>query len=491
MPPVAGPAATAPPSPRDTRARAVLVVASLLSVAYGVEALVDLARPKLEGFSQPALGVLGPLAPDGVKATFWCYLVSLGAAGVAAAAGLAATASAPDPAERARRTRISQLWLAAILLFPFTMFPLFLIKDHLDTFLVCVPTTAFALWVVTRMQRYRRMPARLVFAVFGWGLLVGSGFGSSMNIWLTDYYLNYAGISANVLETTHNMTSWVVLSAGVFEELGKGAGIAIAYLLCRRYVDNVVSGIVLGAAAGLGFNLIESVEYMSAAGGRNASMQYFSRQSLGLFGAHVAFTAVVGAAFGIARQLREPRRRRLVIACGFTLAAAGHFANDVLLRFYGEVKHNWFAPSPTMDVLVLQPALFVILQGPFVLLYLLLLRAGLREQREALAPALAFEVGTGSEAVTAEEIGVLLSPARRYYLTMQGLLTYGLIGYLTLARLFAAQLDLGMHHWQVSRRDLDPAAPDAVELRLQVLRRRIELARLGDQPLPAPLATLA
>jgi RsiW-degrading membrane proteinase PrsW (M82 family) len=463
----------------------VLVIATLMSLAYGIQALVDLCRPKFDDEPHPTIGILGPFIPNGVKATFWCYLSSLGVGLLVAVIGRATVVGALDPVQRARRARTVTLAVAAVLVVPFAMYPLTLLIGHIHYTVVCVPSTAFALWLVYRMQRYRRIPVRMLLAAFAWGALFGSGFGGSMNIWLIDYYRNYAHpATLDIVKAQHDLFSWVTLSAGIFEELGKGAGVAILYILYRRYFDNVVSGIVVGAAVGLGFNLSESVEYMS--NGLTAAQQYWFRQSLALMGAHVAFTAVVGAAFGVARQAPDARQRRLVIASGFLLAAAAHFANDVLLRFYGQVKEHWFSPTSAVDILVLQPLLFVVLQGPLVVLYLLLWRAGLKQQRAGLAAALTAEAASGSGAVADDEVDVLLRPERRFYLKMQALFGCGLIGYLGLGRLFAAQLDLGTQRWHRERGDMDEFAPDESVLRERVRRRRTEWQQLaGREVAPA------
>jgi hypothetical protein len=319
------------------------------------------------------------------------------------------------------------------------------------------------------MQRYRRMPVPLLPGVFTWGGLIGAGFGGANNIWVMDYSIGYLPVSMNLLKTMHAAYSWTFLSAGTTEELGKGAGVAVAYLLFRRHFDNVVSGIVLGAAAGLGFNFCESVEYMSNAGGLNAGYQYFARQSVGLMAAHTAFSAAVGAGFGIARQLGDARRRRIAVACGYAAAAAGHFANDATLRWFGE--HPWAKhPGQWLQVGLITPGQLLVLQGPLVLLYVWLLRSGLRDQRAALGVELTAEARSGHGAVTPREVPALLNPARRLRLRVDALRRGGgLEGYRALGRLYAAQLDLGMQRWHRSRGESDPWALQEPDLRRRVL----------------------
>jgi len=473
--------------PRDTRARAVLVLALVLTALYAAQLIVNVCRPNDTG--EATVGVLSDTYPAQLHATFWAVISGWIVAAVLAPVAVAAVRAAHDPQERARRRHRWQLGLAAVLLVPFAMYPLFTLGQHMEYAVACVPSTVFALWTVHRMQRHRRMPVRLLLAVFAWGALIGGGFGASMNIWVMDSVIGYAPVSLNMLKTMHTVYSCAFLSAGISEELGKGAGVAIAYLLFRRYFDNVVSGIVLGAAAGLGFNFCESVEYMSNSNGLGAGFQYFSRQSVGLMAAHTAFSAAVGAGFGIARQLADPRRRRLAIGCGYVAAAGGHFANDALLRYFGQ--HPWARnPGQWMQVGLITPGQLLALQGPFVLLYLWLLRSGLRDQRSALGVELDAEARSGHGAVTLREVPALLSPARRLRKRVDALRRGGADAYRELGRLYAAQLDLGMQLWHRSRGESDPWAVPEPELRRRVLlmkhARLVPYLPAGNIPPQAP-----
>src|SRR5260370_17311723 len=80
----------------------------------------------------------------------------------------------------------------------------------------------------------------------------------------------------------------------------------------RDEFDDVVDGIVYGAAVGLGFNFLESVAYMTniysifnpeGIGWEAAGIQWYARQVLGLFFGHATDTAVIGAGVGSAPPL--------------------------------------------------------------------------------------------------------------------------------------------------------------------------------------------
>jgi RsiW-degrading membrane proteinase PrsW (M82 family) len=471
----------------DRQLRYLLVMATAGSLLYGVQILIDIARPMV-GFSQPAVGLLGTSWPATVKVTFWAVMCSWLIVLAGWGFGVVWRRRTSDPVLRHRRAATVKMLMVVVLLLPFTVPATVTIFGHLTTLLVCLPSTAFALWLVRRMQRLRRMPVALLLGVFGWGALLAYGFGGSMNLWLFDYgpvYLLSRG--GDPIQMAHQLGTALFASAGIFEELGKGAGVAVAYLLFRRHFDDVVSGVVLGAAAGLGFNLAESIEYISNAAGGAADVQFWLRQTVGLMAAHTAFTAVLGAGFGVAHQLREPALRRIVIGCGYLCAAGAHFANDVLLPWLGQQVRAWFEPSDTVNVLIAQPAILLTVQAPLLVTYLLLLRRGLRGQVTMLATELPAEAATGRGAVTEPEIPILLRPRKRSRLRLAALRRYGPAVYRALGRLHAAQYDLAA----LRRRRIDyptgeaAAEEDALRERIGQLRAQLRTTVTATPARPA------
>jgi len=114
----------------------------------------------------------------------------------------------------------------------------------------------------------------------------------------------------------------------------------------RRHVDSVVAGVVLGAVVGLGFNLTESVEYMGDLNGA-AGFNYWMRQSVGLFGSHVAFSAVAGAGSCRPAARDAPRtsdRDRLRSARRLRRTPG----SNVLLSWFGRVHGQWFTAGETV-----------------------------------------------------------------------------------------------------------------------------------------------
>lgn len=454
------------PVTHDRRMCCVLMIAGLMSLLYAAELLVDLARPKVDG-SAPAVGLFSPLKPTLPRVLFWSVASGWAVALLVGIAVIVQRAAVRDPLALNHRVRTMQMVALAALLLPFTSAPLWVIAQNMKALLVCLPGTAFALWAAHRMQRYRRMPFRIPLATFGWGVLIAYGFGGSMNLWYMDYAPAYIQEAKNILEFAHKFNTGLSFHAAAFEELGKGAGVAIVCILFRHHVDGVVSGIVLGAAAGLGFNLVESVQYMSGPGAV-PEFHYWMRQSVGLMAAHTAFAAIAGAGFGLARQLHDARSRGIAIVCGFLAAAGTHAASNVIFGWISQLKQG-IAPDPDLDVLLLQPVTLLIVQGPVVALYLMLLRHGLRDQAAGIAQALAAEVKSGSGAITDTEASALLNPAQRLWLKITVLRRYGFTAYRKLTALHAAQLDLAIHLWHQFRQQTDRWAPSEQTLRHRIL----------------------
>jgi RsiW-degrading membrane proteinase PrsW (M82 family) len=448
----------------------VLIIAALMSAGYAVEMLIDLVRPRIEP-TEPALMVFAPHSAVVTRVVFWLVLTSWLVAAVIVSIRVARTRGRqPD-----RRARLLGIAATVALLLPFTISPVVHLATGLKAVLACLPSTAFALWAVRRMQPYRRIPPWLLLAAAGWGLLVASGFGGALNDWSRDYAVAFFHGAGDLLRIRQQADTLSFLNAGIVEELGKGAGIVIAYLVLRRYIDDVVSGIVLGAAVGLGFNFVETVVYMSQQGG-TAAFQYWMRQSVGLMAAHTAFTAMVGASIGAARQMPDRRLRRLTVTCALLAAIGGHFASDAILQWYTRTSAKWLAPGSILDTLVGWPLILILLQGPFVAVYLLLVRNGLRDQTAGLTAEVHAEAGTGRGAITEAEIPALLDPARRLWLQIAVLRRQGLAAYRALNRLHAAQYDLATYRWHRTRGETDVSDPPEELFRDRIRHRRGDLA---------------
>jgi RsiW-degrading membrane proteinase PrsW (M82 family) len=332
----------------------------------------------------------------------------------------------------------------------------------------CVPTTAAGLLVIRRLDRNEKEPWRLVFVAAVWGAIVST----SLAFWgeaLWDLLFASSTIPGPAADAS------TAYSAGIFEELAKGTAVLLLYLLMRDEFDDVVDGIVYGAAVGLGFNFMESIGYMThvyailapeGGGVSGAAVQWYWRQGIGLFLGHAAYTAMIGAGIGVARQLPLLRQRVVVIACGFLAAIAAHFAWDAWQTLTLSGAHGPAAQ------LLLAHTRYLFMVGPFAAVLLVLLAMGLELEGAALTRHLEEEAASELGAVRADEVHVLMSPRQRFRARAAALARGGPRAYLRLSRLQTAQLHLAMERWHRERREIDEplAAEEALRGRVLALR---------------------
>ena len=332
--------------------------------------------------------------------------------------------------------------------------------------LACLPTTAFALVVVRRMDRNHKEPWRLVLVAAAWGAIVAT----SLVVWgetVWEQGAQHALVPGPGLDTS------LAFMAGILEELSKGLAVLLLFLVMRNEFDDVVDGIVYGAAVGLGFNYLESISYMTniysifapeGNGGVAAGVQWYARQVLGLFFGHATYTAFIGAGVGIARQLPHMRQKVIAIVAGFIVAIAGHFAWDA-----------WAALFPidtTIFVIVEIHLRTLILEGPFTAALIALLIFGIRYEGQNLREQMEKEASTGHGAILPEEVSILASPWQRLRQRLHALNRQGFRAYFKVSRLQTAQLDLAMERWHRERKEIDTPLEAEQQLRERVIQLR-------------------
>jgi RsiW-degrading membrane proteinase PrsW (M82 family) len=361
------------------------------------------------------------------------------------------------------------LWLLVIDLFVFTQSAGPAVAGICA--LVCVPTTGLGLLVVRRMDRNEKEPWRLVLVAAAWGAIVAT----SLVIWAESLWDSWA---VHTFVPGPGLDASTAFSAGVLEEIAKGTAVLLLFLVMRNDFDDIVDGIVYGAAVGLGFNFMETLSYMTnfyalyspeGLGWVSAGFQWYGRQVLGLFFGHATYTAFIGAGIGAARQLPNVRQKFLAILAGFLIAIAGHFSWDAWATFF-PIQNNLFG-------LVEVHLRTLIMTGPFTAAIIALLIFGIRYEAQGLVDQFRKEAATGTGTIYPEEVPVLASPWRRLRERIRTFNHGGLRAYLRLARLQSAQLDLAMERWHRERKEIDTPmeAEDELRRRVIALRRRTAL----------------
>ncbi|MBE1608136.1 PrsW family glutamic-type intramembrane protease [Actinopolymorpha pittospori] len=366
-----------------------------------------------------------------------------------------------NPARRSNLRRYRRAMVAVALLSPFTILAGGILLPNLGVFVWCLPTTLFGLGVVYFLQRHRRMPFRVLLVAAGLGGLIAPGFAVVVNFHVATHAQVF-------LPTSGHFIALLSVVSSVGEEGVKAVVVALVYVFSRRWFDGVVPGLVVGAATGLGFNLVESVQYMAAGGGDTAMFHHWLRQGVGLMGGHLAFTALTGAGIGVASQLSGASRKTVAVVSGLLPAICAHFASNYVLI---TGVHNQLLPdaSPALQTMVVLPTLMILLQGPFALLCVLVLRRGLREQAEMVAAGLRAETAKESGAVTSLEVAILSSPPHRFRMNIDALRGGGVAAYRMLRRLQRTQLELAMAHVEQSANEVETLRRRVLEMKETML----------------------
>jgi len=258
--------------------------------------------------------------------------------------------------------------------------------------------------VVYVLDLYEREPVPLLVAAFAWGAIAATTLSAIGNAgW---------GLTVARLGGPEFAARWTAaLTAPFVEEILKGCGVVLIYLIARDEVDDVMDGFVYGAICGLGFAIVEDVFYFMAVFGGEPSgvVQGFWLRVVasGLYG-HVLYTGLVGMAIGVvvSRRATEALRHRLWVAAGLcALAAFAHFVwNSPLLTLFPA------QPWAGADYLLVVVATAV--KGlPLLVFVAIAVTLARRRERRWLHQALAGEIGL--DGISAAELHLLENPRRR------------------------------------------------------------------------------
>ncbi|HEX2206865.1 MAG TPA: PrsW family intramembrane metalloprotease, partial [Longimicrobium sp.] len=133
--------------------------------------------------------------------------------------------------------------------------------------IVPVPVyVVLALW----LDRFEPEPPRTLLQTFAWGATVAVFVALMVNMLSTDILGAVAGPRAAELFAG-------LVTAPVVEEMAKGFALFVLFRELRDEFDGVVDGVVYAAMVGLGFAMIENVQYYghAIAEGRESSVMTF------------------------------------------------------------------------------------------------------------------------------------------------------------------------------------------------------------------------
>jgi protease PrsW len=259
------------------------------------------------------------------------------------------------------------------------------------------------------------------------------------------------------------------LTAPWTEELVKGCGVVLLYLIASAEFDDIMDGFVYGAMVGLGFSVVEDAVYFVLPGGHASDVLggFFVRVvASGLYG-HVLYSGLVGIAVAwvVTRRGEQPRFRRLAAAGALAaVAVAAHFLwNSPWLDLFP-------SGDPVGPRALVQVVVAAAVKGlPFLAVLMVMLTLARRRESHWLRHAVAAEVG--GPGLLAGELEVLSDPRRRRLARRRLRRGHGREAAAILRRLHRAQINLAMIRTRVG----DDHHPDLVgqRERCRALRERL------------------
>jgi RsiW-degrading membrane proteinase PrsW (M82 family) len=307
--------------------------------------------------------------------------------------------------------------------------------------------------IIYRLDEFEPEPLPLVAVALAWGGVVAVTFSGFVNVQMEGFFQH--------VFSSRTMDSWAAsLVAPLDEELYKGLGLVVIYLMARREIDNVLDGIIYGAMIGLGFQVVENVQYfMFASANQGGSTEavvsmYFLRVVVSGLYSHMLFTGFLG--FGFAYFVTQKgkglgRRLGALASCAF-LAWGAHFVWN----------------SPWLESLMAggQGAFIgaLIIKGlPFLILLVLLGVFARRREKVVFARLMKSELG--NDAVSQGEFYILQSGRRRRRELRHMGRSKGAQGRAIYKRLMREQINLALLHTRVPAGD-----HPALEAQRQIIR---------------------
>lgn len=314
--------------------------------------------------------------------------------------------------------------------------------------------------IIYRVDQFEPEPASLIAVALLWGGIVALTFAAITN----SYALSFL---QHVLPAT-TLDSWgAAIVAPINEEFYKGAGLVIIYLMARAEFEGLMDGLVYGAMIGLGFQVVENVQYFVHAASESGAGQlgpvvsmYFLRVVLAGLYSHTLFSGFMGFGFAYAVTRREAsRRRRLSVAALFVALAWGaHFVWN----------------SPWLESLMGRGGgsfilVFLVKGVPFLVFLVFLTVVARRREGQAFARLVAAEVGT--DVLNEAEVRILKSGRKRRAALRQIKRSKGAGARRLFKRLQREQMNLALVHTKV--RESDHPALEAQRDAIRALRARL------------------
>ncbi len=182
------------------------------------------------------------------------------------------------------------------------------------------------------IDRWDREPRGVMILAFLWG----AGVSTSLSLLGNTAFFEWQYRRTNDIDLSTTLS--VSVGAPLIEELTKGLGVLLIFLVFRRVFDGPVDGVVYGALVGGGFAFTENILYFVEAMQFDQLASTFVGRGLMSPFAHVTFTAVTGLLLGMASR----HHSKAFAIVGFPLGLLGAMGLHGLWNYSAEPGGNWF-----------------------------------------------------------------------------------------------------------------------------------------------------
>lgn len=301
------------------------------------------------------------------------------------------------------------------------------------------------------LDRYDPEPLWLLALAFAWGALVAVLVSVVANTFIG------VAVTLSVSEDAGQLAG-AVISAPIFEEGSKGLGLLILLIFFRRYLDDILDGIVFAGVIALGFATVENVMYYGSAlaeGGFGAMIFLFVLRGILSPFAHVTFTAMTGIGCGIARESHRTAVKVLAPVVGYFFAVALHAIWNSLAMFSADllrelgliwVCHYVGMEGPRAESLCGFLVSYGVLQVPLFLIFVTFALYTMYRQNKILKEMLAIDIARG---LISQEHGSTAVSAFKSTAWLVGGLFSG--KFRARSRYLRAVGKLGLSYWHIQR----------------------------------------
>lgn len=186
---------------------------------------------------------------------------------------------------------------------------------------VAVPTFIYS-WLVRRIDRFEKEPAKYLIAAFLWGAI------PAVVLVLVIELILGVPIEAILGSSVASEFAQTAVVAPIVEEVVKGLAVAAVFFLRRREFDGWVDGVVYGSTVGFGFAFVENIFYILDTSTPGEWLTLFVLRVIVFGFMHGFWTSLIGIGFGVARHSTRPRTRFFAPILGLLAAIAGHMIHN-------------------------------------------------------------------------------------------------------------------------------------------------------------------